>query len=110
MMFPPGYLSHNSLKAMRSIQAPGLGRGTMTIDNLIDAGIFLCGRPRPVRNKLVEAHRRLGFQNFLANLHFRDAPRRSHERISASRARGDAGTAGAPPTKNMHGMESQAAE
>ena len=75
MMFPPGYLSAGSLKAMRAVKRPALAAGTMTIDNLIDAGIFLCGSPETVRDKLVAAHRRLGFQNFLANLHFATLPR-----------------------------------
>ena len=110
MMFPPGYLSAGSLKAMRAVKRPALAAGTMTIDNLIDAGIFLCGSPDTVRGKLVEAHHRLGFQNFLANLHFATLPRDLTEKNLRLFATEVMPTLQKLSDKEYAGMETQAAE
>jgi alkanesulfonate monooxygenase SsuD/methylene tetrahydromethanopterin reductase-like flavin-dependent oxidoreductase (luciferase family) len=110
MMFPPGYLSEGSLKAMRSIKRPAIAGGTMTIDHLIDAGIFLCGSPDTVRKLLVDAHRKLGFQNFLANLHFATLPADLTEKNLRLFAREVMPTLQALSDKEWQGMEPQAAE
>jgi hypothetical protein len=46
-----------------------------TVDTLIEQGIILCGSPDTVRRKLTDAHRLLGFQNFLCLLQFATLPR-----------------------------------
>jgi len=78
MNFPPGYLSATSRKNMLKHKRSILGG--QTVDTLIEAGIFLCGSPDTVRRKLVESHRLLGFQNFLALLQFGTLPRDLTER------------------------------
>jgi len=74
MIFPPGYLSAKSLKNMLSHKRSVTGQ-EHTIDTLIEQGIILCGSPDTVRKQLVDAHRLLGFQNFLAMLQFASLPR-----------------------------------
>ena len=74
MIFPPGYLSAKSLKNMLSHKRSVTGQ-EHTVDTLIEQGIILCGSPDSVRKQLVESHRLLGFQNFLAMLQFATLPR-----------------------------------
>src|SRR6185295_11379233 len=74
MIFPPGYLSAKSLKNMLSHKRSVTGQ-EHTVDTLIEQGIILCGSPDTVRKKLMEAHRLLGFQNFLCLLQFGTLPR-----------------------------------
>jgi alkanesulfonate monooxygenase SsuD/methylene tetrahydromethanopterin reductase-like flavin-dependent oxidoreductase (luciferase family) len=78
-LFPPGYLSAESQKAMRSHKRT-ITAGTFTIDQLIELGIFLCGSPDTVRRRLADAHRTLGFQNFLGLMHFGTLPHDLTER------------------------------
>src|SRR5262252_8218744 len=73
MIFPPGYLSAKSLKNMLSHKRSVTGQ-EHTVDTLIEQGIMPCGSPDTVRKQLVEAHRLLGFQNFLAMLQFATLP------------------------------------
>ena len=74
MLFPPGYLSAQSLKNMRSHKRSVAGQ-QHTVDSLIEAGIILCGSPDTVRRKLTDAHRLLGFQNLLCLMQFGTLPR-----------------------------------
>jgi alkanesulfonate monooxygenase SsuD/methylene tetrahydromethanopterin reductase-like flavin-dependent oxidoreductase (luciferase family) len=74
MIFPPGYLSAKSLKNMLSHKRSVTGQ-EHTVDTLIEQGIILCGSPDSVRKQLVDSHRLLGFQNFLAMLQFATLPR-----------------------------------
>src|SRR5262249_23931741 len=71
---PPGYLTANSLKSMRSHKRSVTGQ-EHTVDTLIEQGIIVCGSPDTVRRKLMDAHRQLGFQNFLGLLQFATLPR-----------------------------------
>ena len=73
MLFPPGYLSASSLKNMRSHKRSITGQ-EHTVESLIEQGIILCGSPDTVRRKLTEAHRLLGFQNFLGLVQFGTLP------------------------------------
>jgi alkanesulfonate monooxygenase SsuD/methylene tetrahydromethanopterin reductase-like flavin-dependent oxidoreductase (luciferase family) len=73
MMFPPGYLSASS--AANMAQHKKQIRGSVTVDGLIEQGIILCGSPKTVLAKLTEAHKQLGFANFLALLQFGTLPR-----------------------------------
>ena len=74
MLFPPGYLSAKSLTNMLTHKRSVSGQ-EHTVDSLIEQGIFLCGSPDTVRKRLMESHRVLGFQNFLALLQFATLPR-----------------------------------
>jgi alkanesulfonate monooxygenase SsuD/methylene tetrahydromethanopterin reductase-like flavin-dependent oxidoreductase (luciferase family) len=74
MLFPPGYLSAKSLKNMLTHKRSVSGQ-EHTVDSLIEQGIFLCGSPDTVRQRLMDGHRLLGFQNFLALLQFATLPR-----------------------------------
>src|SRR3979411_2169122 len=73
MLFPPGYLSAKSLKNMLTHKRSVAGQ-EHTVDTLIEQGIILCGSPDTVRKQLVDSHRLLGFQNFLAMLQFATLP------------------------------------
>jgi alkanesulfonate monooxygenase SsuD/methylene tetrahydromethanopterin reductase-like flavin-dependent oxidoreductase (luciferase family) len=55
-------------------------RGNVTVDGLIEQGIILCGTPETVIGKLREAHKLLGFANFLALLQFGTLPRELTEK------------------------------
>ena len=79
MMFPPGYLSANSLKNMRTHKRSVTGQ-QHTVDTLIEQGIIFCGSPDTVRRNIVEAHRVLGFQNLLGLMQFGTLPRDLTER------------------------------
>ena len=63
-----------SLKNMRSHKRRVSGQ-EHTVDTLIEQGIILCGSPDTVRKQLIDAHRLLGFQNFLCLLQFATLPR-----------------------------------
>ncbi len=65
---------------MRAVRRPAIAGGKISIEGLLETGIFLCGSPDTVRKKLVESHRVLGFQNFLAVLQFATLPRDLTER------------------------------
>jgi len=78
-LFPPGYLSAESNKAMRSHKRT-ITAGAFTVDQLIELGIILCGSPDTVRRRLAESHRMLGFQNFLGLMQFATLPRDLTER------------------------------
>jgi alkanesulfonate monooxygenase SsuD/methylene tetrahydromethanopterin reductase-like flavin-dependent oxidoreductase (luciferase family) len=79
MLFPPGYLSAKSLKNMLTHKRSVAGQ-EHTVDSLIEQGIFICGSPETVRKRLMDSHRLLGFQNFLALLQFATLPRDLAER------------------------------
>jgi alkanesulfonate monooxygenase SsuD/methylene tetrahydromethanopterin reductase-like flavin-dependent oxidoreductase (luciferase family) len=73
MLFPPGYLSFRSYKNLlahkRSIT------GGLNIERLMSQGIVIVGSADTVRKKIMAAHRELGFENFVALLHFATLPR-----------------------------------
>ena len=72
---PAGLSFDQSLKNMRSVRRPAIQGGKISIEGLMETGIFLCGSADTVRKKLVDSHRILGFQNFLAVLQFATLPR-----------------------------------
>lgn len=73
MMFPPGYLSLATAKRMATHKRQIMGGNT--VDTLIEHGIAMIGSPDTVRKKITEAHRLLGFQNFMGLLQFGTLPR-----------------------------------
>lgn len=79
MFFPPGYMSPESLKRVLSHKKANTGGGN-TIENLMERGVIICGSPETVRRKITEAHRELGFQEFLCMLMFGTMPADMAER------------------------------
>jgi alkanesulfonate monooxygenase SsuD/methylene tetrahydromethanopterin reductase-like flavin-dependent oxidoreductase (luciferase family) len=79
MFFPPGYMTTESLKRVLSHKKANTGGG-QTIEALIERGVIICGSPETVRRKISEAHRQLGFQEFLCMLMFGTMPAEMAER------------------------------
>ena len=73
MMFPPGYVSLETARRMFTHKRQL--RGGVTVDHLISEGIAIIGSPDTVRRRIEEAHRLIGFQQFLALLQFGTLPR-----------------------------------
>ena len=68
MFLPPGYMSAQSLMAV--LNAKKGNRGSVTIETLIERGIFVCGSPDTVRKKIAAMHERMGFSEFMCMLMF----------------------------------------
>ncbi len=73
MFFPPGYMSNASLKNILA-HKPAARYEKATAEGLIEKGIAIIGSPDTVRRKLIEAHERMGFQEFLALPQFGTMP------------------------------------
>ena len=82
----------------------------VTVDHLINEGIAIIGTPDTVRKKLVEAHRLIGFQNFLALLQFGTLPRDLTEQNIRRFCTEVAPTLQGLTDKEYVGMEMRAAE
>jgi alkanesulfonate monooxygenase SsuD/methylene tetrahydromethanopterin reductase-like flavin-dependent oxidoreductase (luciferase family) len=66
---PPGYISAQSL--VRGLEVAGTKSGTSrTVDELMDLGVIVFGSPETVRQRLAEAHDRLGYGRLIGLLHF----------------------------------------
>jgi len=109
MLFPPGYLSAKSLKNMLSHKRSVAGQ-EHTVDSLIEQGIILCGSPDTVRKQLVDSHRLLGFQNFLAMLQFATLPADLTEKNIRLFAREVLPALQTLTDKEYSGLQTQAAE
>ncbi len=72
MLVPPGYTTIASMKGMMAAKAG------MTVDrkleDLLEAGSFIVGSPKTVREKLIEAQRQIGFGNLLMTVQFGTLP------------------------------------
>ena len=73
MLFPPGYLTMKSLKRVLA-HKQSITSGA-TIENMMAQGIIIVGSPETVRDRIMAAHRQIGFQNFVGLLHFGTLPR-----------------------------------
>ncbi len=73
MFFPPGYMSNASLKNILS-HKPAARYEKTTIESLMEKGIFICGSPDTVRERLIACHRDMGFQELLTLLQFGTMP------------------------------------
>jgi alkanesulfonate monooxygenase SsuD/methylene tetrahydromethanopterin reductase-like flavin-dependent oxidoreductase (luciferase family) len=72
MLLPPGYLSLKSMiGVMKAKSAIG---GKQTIDDVIDKGMFICGSPQTVRQKLESYQKEIGFGHLLTMLQFGTLP------------------------------------
>jgi alkanesulfonate monooxygenase SsuD/methylene tetrahydromethanopterin reductase-like flavin-dependent oxidoreductase (luciferase family) len=70
---PPGYISAQSM--VRGLEVAGAKTGTSrTADELHELGIICFGSPETVRQRLAEAHRRLGYGRLIGLLHFGSLP------------------------------------
>lgn len=72
MLLPPGYLSLKSALGVTKAKA-AIG-GKQTIDDVIDKGMFICGSPETVRQKLEDYHSQIGFGHLLSLLQFGTLP------------------------------------
>jgi alkanesulfonate monooxygenase SsuD/methylene tetrahydromethanopterin reductase-like flavin-dependent oxidoreductase (luciferase family) len=72
MLLPPGYLSLKSM--MGVMKAKGSIGMKQTIDDVIDKGMFICGSPATVREKLEEYQTQIGFGHLLTLLQFGTLP------------------------------------
>ena len=78
MLFPPGYLSTQSLKNMRAVRRPAIQGGKVTIEGLMETGIFLCGSPDTVRQEAGREPPRAGLPELPRGAAIRDLAARSH--------------------------------
>jgi len=72
MLLPPGYLSLKSMIGVMKAKA-AIG-GKQTIDDVIDKGMFICGSPETVRQKLESYQKDIGFGHLLTMLQFGTLP------------------------------------
>jgi alkanesulfonate monooxygenase SsuD/methylene tetrahydromethanopterin reductase-like flavin-dependent oxidoreductase (luciferase family) len=72
MLLPPGYLSLQSLKSV--MQAKRSLSGSHTIESLMESGMFLCGSPATLREKLEKYQKEIGFGYLLPALQFGSLP------------------------------------
>ena len=72
MLLPPGYSSRESMKAI----AMSKGSQTVEVDakSAVEAGMFVCGSAKTVRETLISYAREIGFGNLLAMLQFGTLP------------------------------------
>jgi alkanesulfonate monooxygenase SsuD/methylene tetrahydromethanopterin reductase-like flavin-dependent oxidoreductase (luciferase family) len=72
MLLPPGYLS---LKSMLGVMKAKSNIGTQqTIDEVIDKGMFICGSPETVRQRLEQYQSEIGFGHLLTLMQFGTLP------------------------------------
>ncbi|ARQ02649.1 LLM class flavin-dependent oxidoreductase [Pseudorhodoplanes sinuspersici] len=72
MLLPPGYLSLNSmLGVMKAKSSIGTKQ---TIDDVMAKGMFICGSPETVRQKLEQYQSEIGFGHLLTLLQFGTLP------------------------------------
>ncbi len=72
MLLPPGYLSLKSmLGVMKAKSTIGIHQ---TIDDVIDKGMFICGSPETVRQRLEQYQSEIGFGHLLTLLQFGTLP------------------------------------
>lgn len=72
MLLPPGYLSLKSMMGVMSAKA-SIGQ-KQTIEAVMDKGMFICGSPATVREKLKDYHGQIGFGHLLSLLQFGTLP------------------------------------
>ncbi len=108
MFFPPGYMSPDSLKKV--LAAKKGNRGGVTIEQLIERGIIICGSPQTVRKAITKAHHEMGFEEFMCMLMFGSMPAHLTEKnirlfacevLPAIRALGEADYRGFEPVGRL---------
>jgi alkanesulfonate monooxygenase SsuD/methylene tetrahydromethanopterin reductase-like flavin-dependent oxidoreductase (luciferase family) len=72
MLLPPGYLSLQSAMGVGKAKA-SIGQ-RQTIDDVIEKGMFICGSPATVRQRLQDYQGQIGFGHLLSMLQFGTLP------------------------------------
>ncbi len=73
MIVPPGYTSLKSMQQMMRAKAE-LAFGEKNIEEVMANGMFLCGSPATIREKIIEAGRDIGVGHVLSMLQFGTLP------------------------------------
>jgi alkanesulfonate monooxygenase SsuD/methylene tetrahydromethanopterin reductase-like flavin-dependent oxidoreductase (luciferase family) len=73
MLLPPGYLSLKSMQGVMAAKAQVSG-GARDIDAVMESGMFLCGSPKTIRDKLKHFQKEVGFGYVLSMLQFATLP------------------------------------
>ena len=72
MLLPPGYLT---LPSMRGVMQAKAGMfAERKLEDMLEAGSFIVGSPKTVREKLLDVHRQIGFGNLLMTIQFGSLP------------------------------------
>jgi len=74
LVVPPGYISARSLARTLEVAGSGKSGTSRTFDDLQDLGIVVFGSPETVRQRLAEAHHRMGYGRLVGLLHFGSLP------------------------------------
>jgi len=73
MLLPPGYTSQASMKKIAQAKRNMMGGG-QTLERLIDVGMFLCGSPQTVIEKIEAAHASTGVEHVALMAQFGTLP------------------------------------
>jgi len=73
MLLPPGYLSLKSMAGVMKAKS-SLSSAFKSIDDVMEAGMFLCGSPATVREKLEKYQQEIGFGYLLPSIQFGTLP------------------------------------
>ena len=74
MLLPPGYSSLSSMKTVMAARRNSTSSGPRTIDDMMQAGTFICGSPATVQERLLEIQSKAGFNELVAGLEFGTLP------------------------------------
>ena len=80
MLLPPGYLSLASMPGVMQAKR-ALSTGNQTIEDMMEKGVFLCGSPATLREKLEKYQAEIGFGYLLPAIQFGTLP---HELVRKS--------------------------
>ena len=73
MLLPPGYLSLASMQGVMAAKR-ALSTGNQTIEDMVEKGVFLCGSPATLREKLEKYQAEIGFGYLLPAMQFGTLP------------------------------------
>ena len=76
MLLPPGYLSLASMQGVVAAKR-ALSTGNQTIEDVVEKGVFLCGSPATLREKLERYQAEIGFGYLLPSMQFGTLPARA---------------------------------
>jgi hypothetical protein len=73
MLLPPGYLSLASMQGVMQAKR-ALSTGNQTIEDVVEKGVFLCGSPKTLCEKLEKYQKEIGFGYLLPAMQFGTLP------------------------------------
>ena len=76
MLLPPGYLSLASMQGVVAAKR-AISTGNQTIEDVVEKGVFLCGSPATLREKLEKYQAEIGFGYLLPSMQFGTLPART---------------------------------